>query len=564
MSAAGSCPKQSRPEDWRELVEGLWQASVKAQKGQSGIPIFYGLDAIHGNANVVGATVFPHNIGIGASPHAQTVEDLARVTGDEVRAIGANWIFGPNLAVAKHYHWGRTFESVSGNPLQVSEFARQYLTSLNQHRTEFPILACVKHWVGDGGTAQGIEQGDTRLSWPELEREHVRPFSAAIDAGALSVMVSFSSWNGDKCHAHDFLINEVLKSRLEFQGFVVSDMQGVNYVDDDLYSAIGSSVNAGIDMFMVPENWRTFQDVLTRHVELGTVSMTRINDAVERIVMVKEALGLFNRPAPFEASQPYVDRFGSREHRKKAEDAVRRSLVLLKNSPGVLPLREEGRLLVAGDKADHAGIQCGGFTQQWQGMGESDYLPGVTTLWQGVLARFPQATRLQDDQIESANLTASDTVLVVIGERPYAEGLGDIRSDDSVLMHEGVMVDGELAINPAYGQSLKLADLHPEDLALLRTLRGTGCKVVAVLICGRPLIIDDELALCDTLVAAWLPGSEGHGLAQVLAGDVSFSGQLGFDWPTLDASVQSHGATCDGLYGKRWAVGYRWQVNTGS
>ncbi len=557
MSSAGSCPGENELQDWLAMGDKFWHASAARDDQLTAIPILYGLDAIHGNANVKGATIFPHNIGLGASRSEADIQAVATVTGDEVRAIGANWIFGPNLALAQHYHWGRTYESVSSSPEEIAWFARTYMNSLNAGRTDYPILACAKHFVGDGGTDYGIEQGDTRQSLKKLEL-HIKPFRAAIDAGVLSIMVAFSGWNGDKCHGNAFLISHLLKDQLGFDGFVLSDMHGINTVDDDFYSALGQGVNAGIDMFMVPQSWRQFIQTLLKHVELGTVSITRINDAVERILRAKIALGLFDQAAPSERSKPYLSRFGCEQHRTMARKAASHSCVLLKNDKQVLPLKSDQKILITGKGAKHTGMQCGGFTLEWQGVQDAFEIPGATDIASGIAGAFRDTLHCPPDQVNDSTIEGVDVAVVVIGEKPYAEGLGDIRETDRVLIEAGSRMDGYVTIQPPYGRSLELSQLHPEDIQVLRQLKQFGIPTVAVLLNGRPLIIDDELALSDAFLTAWLPGSEGESIADLLSGEQDFIGRLAFPWPTANGHVPINPNAVAGQmsYAEIWPKGH--------
>ncbi|MDM7860342.1 glycoside hydrolase family 3 protein [Alteromonas sp. ASW11-36] len=553
MSSAGSCPGNNRASDWRQRIDAFWHAAKNRK--DNAIPILYGLDAIHGNSNVSGATVFPHNIGLGATHSRRAVEKVAQITGDEIRAIGADWIFGPNLAIAQHYHWGRTYESFSADPKQVADFAQHYITALNADRLEYPILTCAKHWIGDGATEHGVEQGDTRISERALE-QHILPFERAIKHGAMSVMVSFSSWNGDKCHSHKYLITERLKKQLGFKGLVLSDMQGISYVNDDYYTAIEQSVNAGIDMFMIPSNWAQFIDLLARHVELGSVAISRINDAVERILIAKQSIGLFEQKAPSERSQPYHNLLGTLEHRTVARNIAAQSCVLVKNDNNILPLDCTQKVLVTGKNCDHAGRQCGGFTIEWQGAGAR--MDGATTIWQGLKQQFPDAKKILPSRIRQSNLSEFDVAVVVIGERSYAEGLGDIRSSDRLLVQSSLGIDGNVAIHKPYGKSAALQVLHPEDIALLNALREHKIPIVTVLLNGRPLIVEDEINLSDAFVIAWLPGSEGECIADLLAGEVNFTGRLAFSWPVL---AKSHDTSQVPLinrmpYAQAWPPGF--------
>ena len=553
MSIAGSCPGNNRASDWRQRIETFWQASKNRK--EDAIPIMYGLDAIHGNSNVAGATVFPHNIGLGATQSSSVIEQVARITGDELRATGADWIFGPNLAIAQHYHWGRTYESVSANPKQVAHFAQHFLTALNSDRPDYQILACAKHWVGDGATEHGVEQGDTRISERMLE-QHMLPFKHAIKHGVMSIMVSFSSWNGEKCHSHKHLLTDVLKQKLGFKGLVLSDMQGISYVNDDYYTAIEQSVNAGIDMFMIPSSWEQFIELLARHVELGSVSINRINDAVERILIAKQSIGLLEQKSPNERSQPYSDLLGTLKHRNIARDIAAQSCVLIKNENNILPLDGTQKLLVTGKNCDHAGHQCGGFTIEWQGAGAR--MDGATTIWQGLKQQFPDAKKIPPNRIRQSDLSEFDAAVVVIGERSYAEGLGDIRSSDRLLVESGLGVDGNVAIHKAYGKSAALQVLHPEDIALLSALQECNIPIVTVMLNGRPLIVEDEFNLSDAFIVAWLPGSEGECIADLIIGEVNFTGRLGFSWPAFAKSYRKTQAPLINRmpYAQAWPVGF--------
>lgn len=557
MSSAGSCPGTNQVADWVNMGDLFWQATFERDDQYIAIPILYGLDAVHGNSNVSGATIFPHNIGLGASQSEADIQALAAITGDEVRAIGANWIFGPNLALAQHYHWGRTYESISSSAEEIAWFGRTYINSLNSGRTDYPILTCAKHFVGDGGTDYGIEQGDTRQTLKHLQ-QHIRPFQAAIDAGAQSVMVAFSSWNGDKCHGNEFLISHVLKKQLGFEGFVVSDMHGINTVDDDFYSALGLGVNAGIDMFMVPQNWRQFIQTLTKHVELGTVSITRINEAVERILSVKIAMGLFEQSKPSDRSEPYQQVFGCVQHREQARKAAMHSCVLLKNDQQVLPIKSTQRVLITGKGAQNTGMQCGGFTLEWQGVQDNMPIPGATDIATGLAHKFQDAIYRAPEMLDDDCFDDLDVAVVVIGELPYAEGLGDIRETDRVLIEAGSRMDGYVTIQPPYGRSLELCQLHPEDIQTLAHLKKHGIPIVTVLLNGRPLIIDQELAISDAFVAAWLPGSEGSAIAELLSGEQDFVGRLAFPWPSWvgDVPIAANAGAGQMPYAEIWPKGH--------
>ncbi len=537
LSGGGSCPGRNRPADWVAMNDAYWAASMEEDEDHLAIPLLYGVDAIHGNGNVRGATIFPHNIGLGATRDPDLIERIGRVTALEVLATGVDWTFAPTLAVALDPRWGRTYESYSEDPALVAEYADRIVKGLQDARNGIEparlgpdgVVACAKHWVGDGGTDAGVDQGDTVVGEEELRRLHIAPYMPALEAGVLTVMVSLSSWNGSKCHAHRYLIRDVLKGEMRFGGFVVSDWNGIDPLADDYSEAAAMAVNAGIDMFMVPETWKPFISGLKTEVERGAVPIERIDDAVGRILRVKSASGLFDRPRPWARRGSNDTEFGSAEHREVAREAVRKSLVLLKNRRGILPLHKGARILVTGRNAHDRGRQCGGFTVEWQGVSGNDAIEGGTSVWEGIRAMVPGAVLCENGGMD-ATPEHFDAAVVVIGERPYAEGIGDIREPGPVRPGTNHLPAGPGVLKP-YGQTLELATLHPEDLATIRSLAARGIPVVTILISGRPLVVDAELAESAAFVAAWLPGSEGGGVADVLFGDYEFTGRLPFSWP---------------------------------
>ncbi len=535
LSGGGSCPGDNHPSDWVDMNDAYWEASVRGREGHSGIPTLYGVDAIHGNNNVLGATIFPHNIGLGAARDPDLVERIGRITAKEVLAAGVEWTFAPTLAVAQDPHWGRTYESYSIDPDVVASYAGRFVTGLQNDLGDDSVIACAKHWVGDGGTTHGIDQGETTLDYETLEAIHIRPYQPALDAGVLTVMVSFNSWNGTKCHGHEDLVTGLLKQKLGFGGLVISDWDGIDQLDDDYTRAVALSVNAGVDLFMVSEKWQEFIGALSQLVADGIVPMHRIDDAVRRILNVKQAYGLFTKPRPRDRKWSGHDSFGGTAHREVAREAVRKSAVLLKNERGLLPLKPSARILVAGRRARDSGAQCGGFTIAWQGQTGPDAVPGATSIWEAIHRAAPHAELSIADGTD-ADPGRHDVAVVVIGEVPYAEGFGDIREDDNVVVQAGSMIRGSLKTLEPYGQSMVLAELHPEELATIRNLNQKGVPVVVVMISGRPLVTHEEMKLADAFVAAWLPGSEGTGIADVLFGKAPFSGKLPFPWPTTDGA----------------------------
>jgi beta-glucosidase len=528
LSGGGSAPGDNQLADWVAMNDAYWAASMTDGPDRTPIPLLYAVDAIHGHANVLGATVFPHNIGLGCAHDADLVERIAKVMADEVLATGVDWTFAPTLAVAGNPHWGRTYESFSDDPALVASYAGPYVRGVQGAAGDSGVLACAKHWIGDGGTTAGNDQGDTACTEAELERVHMAPYPPAIAAGVYTVMASFNSWNGDKCHGHRYLLTDVLKGRLGFDGLVVSDWDGVDYLHEDYGAAITMAVNAGIDMLMVSVEWKACLAHLREAALRGDIPMSRIDDAVRRILRVKLRSGLFERPRPAERPMSGSSTFGSAAHRAVAREAVRKSLVLLKNDHELLPLRTNARLLVAGKSAHNRGHQCGGFTVAWQGVTDNASIVGGTSIWEGIQAVAPGAVLSPDGS--AADSALFDAAIVVIGERPYAEGMGDLRSGGRV--QRGSQREVKPHTLAPYGATMELASLHAEDLALIERLRARGLPVVTLFVAGRPLVVNQELDASTAFVAAWLPGSEGAGVADVLFGTYDFTGRLAMTWPS--------------------------------
>ena len=539
LSGGGSCPGENTVRDWVNMTDAYWAASMEADSGHLAIPILYGVDAIHGNNNVTEATLFPHNIGLGAARDPDLMERIAQVTAREILAAGVDWTFAPTLAVARNSQWGRTYESYSEDPLIVGSYSGRFVNGLQGDLGTDSVVSCIKHWVGDGGTTHGIDQGDTRLAEEELLRIHAAPYLPALEAGALTVMVSFNSWMGEKCHGNKYLLTYLLKERLQFKGLLISDWDGIDYLSDNYFDAVAMGVNAGIDMFMVSEHWRPFIDHLTHHVTCGTVSMDRIDDAVRRILSVKVAFGLFDKPRPAARYWSNHASFGSQEHREVAREAVCKSMVMLKNEDALLPLGRNQRVLVAGKNAHNVGHQCGGFSIAWQGTSGNDFVVGGTSIWEGIQKVAPQAVLSQDGSGREADPALHEVAIVVIGETSYAEGMGDIRTGEDVIVQAGSQINGLLKVLEPYGNTMILADLHPQDLQVITDIAARGIPVVTLLISGRPLVTNQEIDASAAFVAAWLPGSEGQGVADVLFGDEDFRGKLSFSWPKNAESRQN-------------------------
>jgi beta-glucosidase len=547
LSGGGSFPGANRPGDWVAMNDAYWAASVEEDEHHLGIPLLYGVDAIHGNNNVLGATIFPHNIGLGAAGDAELIRRVAQVTAREILACGVEWTFAPTLAVVRDDHWGRTYESYSEDPERVKEYAPDFVAGMQGDGGDDSVVACAKHFVGDGGTTDGVDQGETTISEEELRRLHIAPYIDAVNSGCLTVMASYNSWNGLKCHGHRTLLTDVLKGELGFEGFVVSDWNGIDQLSSDPAEAIEQSINAGVDMFMVPDAWKEFIEGAIELVEAGRIPMSRIDDAVRRILRVKEAYGLFEKARP--AERPWSDSptFGSAEHRAVAREAARKSQVVLKNE-GQLPARKDAKVLVAGRLADSRGHLCGGFTVKWQGSHGNDLIEGGTSIWEAVREIQPEAVLRPDGGI--ADDEEFDVAIVVIGENPYAEGMGDVRSGSGPVPLGSAHPNAapRASLHP-YAATLVHRDNHPEDLAAIERIRARGIPVVTVLVSGRPLVINDELAASDAFVAAWLPGSEGAGVTDVLFGDHAPQGRLTFSWPRTDADRINRGdAGADPLF----------------
>ncbi len=518
LSGGGGAPAINTPEAWAEMVDGF---QAYAMRTRLGIPLIYGVDAVHGHNNLKGATIFPHNIGLGAANDPALVERIARATALEMAATGIRWNFAPVVAVPQDIRWGRTYEGFSENTEIVTALGAAYVRGL-QNASEGgdlshpeAVLATPKHYIGDGGTLWGtspvpafeIDRGDVPVDEATLRALYLPPYQAAIAAGAQSIMVSFNSWNGTKLHAHKYLLTDVLKGELGFEGFLVSDWKAIDEIPGSAYSDVVTSINAGLDMIMVPSDYPAFIDNVRRAVDNGDIPVARIDDAVRRILTVKFKLGLFEHPYSDPALMSQV---GSPEHRELARQAVAKSLVLLQNEGQVLPLsKETGLLFVGGEAADNMGIQCGGWTIEWQGK-KGDILPGVTILEaiQATVAdpagvRYDPKGQFADEAGAGGQPAVAEVGIAVVGESPYAEGAGD-RADLS---------------------------LTAADVALIQAMRQRSQKLVVILVSGRPLVITDQLSLADAWVAAWLPGSEGQGVADVLFGDLPFTGRLPYTWP---------------------------------
>ncbi|MBA2133431.1 glycoside hydrolase family 3 protein [Capillibacterium thermochitinicola] len=525
LSGGGSAPSPNTAENWAQMYDGFQKAAMSTRLG---IPILYGTDAVHGHNNLWGATIFPHNIGLGATRDPELLERIGRITALETKATGANWTFSPCVAVARDVRWGRTYESFGETPELQRLLVGSYIKGLQGPNAEMGgeyLVATAKHFLGDGGATWGtggagykIDRGNVAVSEEELRAIHLPGYLEAIKAGVGTIMVAFNSYQGMKMHEHKYLITDVLKNELGFDGFVITDWEGIREIPaPNYYQKVVRAVNAGIDMFMEPNGWRDFITNLEKAVRNGDVSEERIDDAVRRILRVKFKAGLFD--APYANRDLLAQKLiGCEAHRAVAREAVRKSLVLLKNENNLLPLAKESRIYIAGSNADDLGNQCGGWTITWQG--KSGPITIGTTIREGIEAALKEPGRLV------SNLDEADVAVVVVGEKPYAEGVGD---------------NGKLT-------------LGAPDLMVLNQVKAAGVPVVVIIVSGRPLMITHLLKDWDALVAAWLPGTEGQGVADVLFGDYNFTGKLPVTWPKdLDRYPLNYG---DADYDPLFSYGY--------
>lgn len=504
--------ERSSAAEWHKLVEQFRAASIRS----GGVPILFGVDAVHGHSNLPGATIFPHNIGLGAAHDPDLVRRIGAATASEISASGIEWTFAPTLAVPQDLRWGRSYEGYSSDPKLVASYADAMVRGLQgdlvagRPLSPAHVAATAKHFLADGGTDQGKDQGDAKVGEEQLIAIHAQGYPPAIKAGSLTVMASFSSWNGVKNHGNESLLTGVLKKRMGFEGLIVGDWNGHGQVAGCTVTDCKQALLAGLDLYMAPDSWKGLYDSLLREAKAGEIPMTRLDDAVRRVLRVKAKLGLLGKTT--------VDRFapqriGSAEHLALAREAVAKSLVLLKNEGSVLPIKPGARVLVAGPGADSIAMQSGGWTISWQGsdVTNADFVNGQT-----IFAAIRDAV---GNSGGSASLSADgsftakpDVAIVVFGEKPYAEFQGDVPTLD--------YQPGETT-----------------DLALLKKLKAAGIPTVSVFLSGRPMFASPEINASDAFVAAWLPGTQGSGVADVIVADKNgkpardFTGRLPFDWP---------------------------------
>ena len=525
--------------DWLALIRAFRAAAAEPRPGHVPIPLLFGIDAVHGHNKIKGATLYPHNVGLGAARDPELIGEIGRATAEEVAATGADWTFAPTVAVPRDVRWGRSYEGYAEEPDVVAAYAGPMTLGLQGRlqpgRPLAPghVMGTAKHFLGDGGTKGGVDQGDALIDEQTLIRIHAQGYPPAIDAGVLAVMVSFSGWNGVKDTGNESLLTGVLKDRMGFKGFVVGDWNAHGQVAGCTITDCPQALNAGLDMYMAPDSWKGLFDHTLAEARSGVIPMARLDDAVRRILRVKFKAGLFEGPSP---AAGRFDRLGSPEHRAIARRAVRESLVLLKNNGRILPVRASAHVLVAGDGADDIGKQAGGWTLNWQGVGNknSDF-PNGQSIWSGIDEAVTAGGGHAKLSVDGTYARKPDVAIVVFGENPYAEFQGDIDT---------------LEYSPG--------DKH--DLALLKRLKAQGVPVVSVFLSGRPLWTNPEINASDAFVAAWLPGAEGGGVADVLIGTRSgtprhdFRGRLSFSWPARADREPGH--PDEPGYAPQFAYGY--------
>ena len=522
LNGGGSFPgenKYAKVEDWLALADSFYKASMSSENGRVPVPIIWGTDAVHGHNNIIGATLYPHNIALGAMRNPELIRQIGAATAAEIAVTGIDWSFAPTLAVVRDDRWGRTYESYAEDPTVVQSYAGamvdglQGLPGSDKFLTGEHVIATAKHFLADGGTTNGVDRGNADISEAELVAIHNAGYVTALEEGAQTVMASFSSWQDTKMHGNKYLLTDVLKGRMGFDGFVVGDWSGHAFVPGCTAENCPQALNAGLDMYMATDgDWRKLYANLLAQVKSGEVSMARVDDAVARILRVKLRADLWNKGLP--SSRELAGKreiIGSPEHRAIARQAVRESLVLLKNNDQLLPVKASSKILVTGDGADNIGKQAGGWSITWQGTGNinADF-PGATSIYQGIANAAKAAGGSVELSSDGSYSSKPDVALVVFGENPYAEMQGDVSN---------------------------LAYTNAADLALLKKLKADGIKVVALFITGRPLWVNPFINAADAFVVVWQPGTEGEGVADVLLskadGSVNFdfNGKLSFSWP---------------------------------
>ncbi len=527
LSGGGGSPAKNTPQDWYAMVEEFQNEALETRLE---IPLIYGVDAVHGHGNLRNATIFPHNIGLGATNNPELIQKIGRATAEEILATGIPWNFAPVVAVVQDVRWGRTYEGYSEDTEVVTALGTAYIKGMQTLQDGDGVspsqsiftLATPKHFIGDGATLWGssqtedyqLDQGNMQVPENILRDLYLPPYQSAIHAGALNVMASFSSWKGLKMHAQQPLLTDILKDELGFSGFIVSDWQAIDQIHpDDYYASVVTSINAGMDMNMVPYEYVTFIETMKQAVNNGDIPESRVDDAVRRILRVKFALGLFERPMP---ETKYQSTVRSQEHLALARQAVRESLVLLTNNDDILPLSKDiAVIFIAGEGANDIGMQSGGWTLEWQGKTGNDN--EGTTIFSGIKAAVSSGTRVEynrdadfsEFKDAEGNALVADVGIVVLAEKPYAEGVGDAAD----------------------------ISLTEKEIELLTAVKHQSKSMVVILVSGRPRVITEQLPMAEAWVAAWLPGTEGGGIADVLFGDYPFTGKTAYSWPRTNEQL---------------------------
>lgn len=540
LAGGGSGPKgdeRASADAWLELSRSFHAVAIEPRAGHTPVPLMFGIDAVHGHNNVIGAVIFPHNIGLGAAHDANVVRQIGTATAEALAATGIDWTFAPTLAVPQDVRWGRSYEGFAQEPALVRLYAQaavegiQGPADLAGKIQSGRVAATAKHFLGDGGTTGGVDQGDTQVAESELIRVHAQGYVSAIDAGVLTVMASYSSWQGQKMHGNRRLLTDVLKDRMGFAGFVIGDWDGHAQVPGCRSDRCPAAFNAGLDMFMAPYGWKALFDNTLASVRSGEIPQSRLDDAVRRILRVKFKLGLFDTARPYEGRKELLN---SAATQALAREAARKSLVLLKNG-GSLPIRAASKVFVGGPGAESVPMQCGGWSVTWQGSDttNADY-PGAETIKSAIGRAVVAAGGRMVDGPDLSGPDRPDVAVIVYGEQPYAEMLGDIQL---ALYNVG------------------------QPLTQLRQLQRAGIPTVSVFLSGRPLWVRPELDASDAFVAAWLPGTEGGGaIADVLVGNADgrprfdFSGRLSFAWP--NGPQPEYAAPSDAAHGETWTPGF--------
>jgi beta-glucosidase len=497
LSGGGSAPANNTFKGWADMLDTFQSYALKTRLK---IPIIYGTDAVHGDNNVPGAVIFPHNIGMGCMRNPDLIEQAAQATAEEISATGVRWTFGPCVAVARNIRWGRTFESYSEVPELAAECGAAAIKGFqgNDLSDPYSVLACAKHYMGDGGTTNGTDQGNTEVDEATLRKIFLPVYTSAVKTGVGSIMASYNSWNGQKVHGNKYLITDILKGELGFKGFVVSDWNAISQVNRDFKTAIQMSINAGIDMAMQAGNHKQFISKLIELVNEGKVSMSRIDDAVRRILTIKFKMDVFNRPY---ADRSVLGSIDFDQHRELARNCVKRSIVLLKNENHALPLSKSlKKIVVSGSNINDLGAQCGGWTVSWSG--QRGKITQGTTIYDAIKQSVSPSTEV----IYSAKGTeaaGADFGIAVVGEDPYAEYIGD-RKD---------------------------LPLKASDVTAVNNIKNSGVPLILIIVSGRPMVLSNVIDNCDAIIAAWLPGTEGLGVSDVLFGDYAPTGKLSHTWP---------------------------------